>query len=122
MKTIDKNLIKRIKKLCGEIEEFADSSEPDKDTIEGEAYSILQEILSVANYNDGYFPITSVSREDLGGIGFDTAKVDDADMEHLASKMADSYCDCCYWDALKILAEESEIPKKSTLNAKNKVI
>jgi len=45
MKIIDKNLIKRMKKLCKEIEEFADSSEPDKDTIEGEAYSILQEIL-----------------------------------------------------------------------------
>jgi len=45
MKTFDKNLVKRIKKLCKEIEEFADSSEPDKDTIEGEAYSILQEVL-----------------------------------------------------------------------------
>ena len=45
MKIIDKNLIKRMKKLCKEIEEFADSSEPDKDTIEGEAYSILQEVL-----------------------------------------------------------------------------
>lgn len=36
-----------------------------------------------------YFTITSVAREDLEGIGYDTSKVDDSTMERLASKMAE---------------------------------
>ena len=58
----------------------------------------------------GYFKITSVAREDLTGIGFDTKKVDDATMRHLASKMADAYCDNGFWIDLPIIAEHLEIP------------
>ncbi len=59
------------------------------------------------------FPITSVCRQDLEGIGFNTSKVDDADMEYLANKMADAYCDMGFWEDLKIIAEERlKIPKK----------
>ena len=64
--------------------------------------------------NDSYkdFPITSVCREDLVGEGFDVSNVSDDDMTTLASKMADAYCDCCFWDALKVIAEEYlKIPK-----------
>lgn len=59
-----------------------------------------------------YFNITSVSREDLEGIGYDTSNVDDDTMEHLASKMADAYCDNGFWIDLPILADHLEIPKK----------
>jgi len=58
------------------------------------------------------FPITSICREDLEGIGFDTTQVDDATMTHLASKMADAYCDNGFWVDLPILAEALNIPKK----------
>jgi len=59
------------------------------------------------------FPITSVCRVDLESKGFDTSKVDDADMEYLASKMADAYCDNGFWEDLQIIAEENlKIPKK----------
>jgi hypothetical protein len=38
---------------------------------------------------DGYFPITSVHRDDLEGLGYDTSNVDDGTMlVELASKMA----------------------------------
>ena len=65
------------------------------------------------DYEDtGAFKITSVAREDLESIGYDTSKVDDGTMLHLASKMANAYCDNGFWIDLPILAEDLEIPKK----------
>lgn len=59
-----------------------------------------------------YFKVTSVCREDLESRGFDTSKVDDSDMETLASKLSDDYCEQMYWISLDIIAEEGlEIPK-----------
>jgi len=51
------------------------------------------------------FPITSVCREDLRRF-FSQEEIenfDDGDMEYLASKMSDAYCDCGYWDDLEII-------------------
>jgi hypothetical protein len=61
---------------------------------------------------DGYFPITSVHRTDLEGLGYDTSKVDDATMKELADKMADAYLDSAFWIDLPIIADRLEIPKK----------
>jgi hypothetical protein len=61
---------------------------------------------------DGYFPITSVHRDDLEGLGYDTSKVDDGTMQELASKMADAYLDSDFWIDLPIVADHSEIPMK----------
>lgn len=51
------------------------------------------------------FPITSVCRADMlerfTQEQIDT--LDDADMEYIASKMADAYCDQNFWEDLKIL-------------------
>jgi len=59
------------------------------------------------------FPITSVSREDLEALGFDTSNVSDDTMERLASKLADDYCEQLFWSSLEILAENHfNIPKK----------
>jgi len=57
------------------------------------------------------FAITYVCRADLEGAGFDTKKVDNATMEHLASKMADAYCDDGFWIDLPIIAEHLNIPR-----------
>ena len=57
------------------------------------------------------FNITSVCLEDLGGIGFDISNVNDGTMAHLASKMADAYCDNGFWIDLPIIAEALDIPK-----------
>jgi hypothetical protein len=62
---------------------------------------------------DGYFPITSLHRDDLEGLGYDTSNVDDGTMQELASKMADAYLDQVFWIDLPIIADELEIPKKS---------
>ena len=58
-----------------------------------------------------YFSITSVSRDDLESIGFDTKNVDDGTMSELASKMADAYCDNGFWIELEILADDLKIKK-----------
>ena len=62
---------------------------------------------------DGYFPITSVHRDDLAGVGFDVSSVDDGMMTELAGKMANAYLDQVYWIDLEIIAENLGIPKKS---------
>ena len=59
-----------------------------------------------------HFEITSVHRDDLEHAGFDASQVDDAAMEHLASKMADDYCEQLFWDHLPIIAEIVGIPRQ----------
>lgn len=58
------------------------------------------------------FVITSVSRGDLEALGYDTSEVSDEQMEYLARKMADDYCEQLFWTSLDILAECLEIPKE----------
>jgi hypothetical protein len=65
------------------------------------------------------FPITTVCREDLESIGFDTASVDDATMKELAGKLADDYCDQLFWSSLEILAENLNIPKRPSSRHRN---
>lgn len=54
-----------------------------------------------------FFEITSISRDDIKGlfeekgIKLDVSKITDDDMKHLARKMADAYCNCCFWIALE---------------------
>lgn len=61
------------------------------------------------------FNITSVSREDLEHIGFNTTKVNEATMKELASKLADDYCEQLFWNSLPIIAEHLGIPKRKLL-------
>ena len=55
---------------------------------------------------EGYFPITSVNRDDLASKGFDVRKISDGDMRELASKMADDYCEQLFWSSMEIIAED----------------
>jgi len=64
-----------------------------------------------------YFTITSVHRNDLEEIGYDTTNVDDATMRQLASKMADAYCEMCFWIDLEIIAASIGIPKKKNTSS-----
>lgn len=52
------------------------------------------------------FNITSICRDDLEGVGFNTSKVSDDTMTKLASKMADDYCEQLFWDSMKIIAQD----------------
>lgn len=56
--------------------------------------------------NSGYFPITSIHRDDLAGKGFNTGHVSDEDMKYLARKMADDYCEQLFWPSMEIIASE----------------
>lgn len=63
------------------------------------------------DYKDS-FKISSLSREDLENIGFDTSNVSDDTMERLAEKLGDDYCEQLFWTSLEIIAEDYfNIPK-----------
>ena len=51
------------------------------------------------------FPITSICREDLTGKFTEKQirQLDDDDMKHIASKMADNYCDNGFWIDMSII-------------------
>ena len=57
------------------------------------------------------FDITSLSREDIYGRGYDASKISDDQMERLADRMADCYCDNSFWIDLVILLDEMNVPK-----------
>ena len=60
----------------------------------------------------GYFPITSVHRNDLADYGFDVSGVTDEQMERLADKMGDLYVEVGgFWDQMEEIAEQMGIPK-----------
>ena len=70
--------------------------------------------------NEGFFEISSLHRDDLESIGYDTSNVDDSDMNKLASELGDDYCDLLFWDSLPIIADYLEIPKKENEESKVK--
>ena len=61
---------------------------------------------------EGFFPITSVCRDDLRARHFDADKATDEQMQELARRMADDYCEQLFWDSMEILAENIGIPKR----------
>ena len=59
---------------------------------------------------EGFFPITSVCRDDLRARHFDADKVTDEQMQELARRMANDYCEQLFWDSMEIIAEAVGIP------------
>lgn len=59
------------------------------------------------------FNITSVSRADLEEKGYDTSAITDEQMEKLASKMANEYCEQLFWTSMDIIADNLGFPKKA---------
>ena len=66
--------------------------------------------------SERFYPITWLHKDDLRQLFRDRRhgklpakirrKIDalsDADMEYLASKLANALCDCCYWEALEAI-------------------
>jgi len=56
------------------------------------------------------FPVTYLSKDDIihafhnnPEVKIIATNLDDADMKHLASKLADEYCDQLYWESLKTI-------------------
>jgi len=71
----------------------------------------------VIEHHEGYFEISSLHRDDLESIGYDTSQVDDSDMKTLASKLCDDYCNQLFWSSLHIRADSLEIPKKKNVES-----
>jgi hypothetical protein len=69
-------------------------------------------VIEEKTYNDGYFEISSLHRDDLEATGYDTAGVDDASMNKLASKLGDDYCEQLFWSSLSIIAGDLNIPER----------
>lgn len=76
--------------------------------------------MSKENPNTKMYPITSVCKEDikqafkdvendelrLAFIDKRIEKMEDYQMEYLAKKMADDYCNQMFWDSLRIIFED----------------
>lgn len=74
-----------------------------------------EEVDFLKRLSEGYFPITSVHRDDLQAKGFDVDKITDAQMEELADKMGDDYCEQLFWDSMEIIADSMGLPRKEIL-------
>ena len=72
-----------------------------------------QQAVDALNFDEGFFKITSVHRDDLENLGYDTSNVSDQTMERLADKMANDYCTQLFHESLDIIAGDYfQIPKR----------
>lgn len=69
------------------------------------------EFVLVPQISEGYFEITSLSRDDFEGRGYDTSKLSDTDMKYIAGKMADSYVENQFWIDIDYFADYYDLPK-----------
>ncbi len=71
-----------------------------------------RELLRSLTAEQQFFPISSVSRDDLLSEGFDISGVSDNDMERLASEIGERCTSEMFWNALNDVAdEELNIPR-----------
>ena len=74
----------------------------------------MQDYRAIAR-KEGFYIITLVSREDLLSQGFTPKQVKsftEEDMIRLAEKMANAYCENCFWTDLNIIAIDMLEDKK----------
>lgn len=55
--------------------------------------------------------ITSISPEDLSGMGFNTSLITQNQLDHLASKMSDNYVEHYFWHDLECTADMMNLPR-----------
>lgn len=60
--------------------------------------------------NKECFNISCLSREDLIEKGFDAKKITDKQMQRIADKLGDDYCEQLFWSSLKTIAEYEDCP------------
>jgi hypothetical protein len=60
----------------------------------------------------GYYSIASVHIDDLKHAGFDVSNVTECDMLNLANILGDDYLENSFWDSMKIIAAQMNIPKQ----------
>lgn len=62
-------------------------------------------------YNDSEI-LGYVSKADLEGLGFDCRNIDEGDLQSIAEDVMGSFTDCLYWESLRTIAEDMNIPEK----------
>ena len=75
--------------------------------------------LWILNSRKEFFDITSVSRDDLESVGFDTNSITDEQMIRLSDKMADDYCEQLFWESMETIADILEFPRKEEFECKD---
>ena len=68
--------------------------------------------------NEGYYPISHLHIDDLKQAGFNTKKVSKNDLNTLADKMNDDFCDWMYWDSLNAIGHNMGIQKSRKIKRK----
>ena len=100
----------------GEAERY--TSELFAELINDEDFCDITYWVRVIDDNEGFFEISSLHRDDLESIGYDTSNVDDSAMKTLASKLGSDYCEQLFWSSLPIFADSLEIPRKENEESK----
>ncbi|GHT55439.1 hypothetical protein FACS189451_10580 [Bacteroidia bacterium] len=95
---------------AGEVERY--TVEGFVESINNEDFCDLTNWVRVIDEDEGFFEISSLHRDDLESIGYDTSGVDDSDMKTLASKLGDDYCDQLFWNSLAVIAGSLGIPRR----------
>lgn len=79
--------------------------------IEGEDVEALETEIESLKRELNSFVVTSVHKDDLHNVGLIAKEVSSENMERLASKLSDDYCEQLFHTSLKIIAEDGfEIP------------
>ena len=86
------------------------------ETVNDDDFCDLINWVRVIDEDEGYFEISSLHRDDLESIGYDTSQVDDSVMKTLASKLGSDYSGQLFWGSLPIIADHLGIPKTKKQN------
>lgn len=71
-----------------------------------EARQELEKLRNELRNNEGFFPITSIHREDIvEKFGEEARNIDDGQMYYIAKKMGDDYTNQLFWDSMEIIVE-----------------
>lgn len=106
-----------ILKIYGEDKEYGnDVPFNPEDVFAGHLSSIIDYIPATGDVEDvtcqqESFPITHISRDDVASKGYDTSNTSDEDMNELARKMGNAYCEDGYWEDMAIIADYLNIPR-----------
>ena len=106
-----------ILKIYGEDKEYGnDVPLNPEDVFAGHLSSIIDYIPATGDVEDvtcqqESFPITHISRDDVASKGYDTSNTSDEDMNELARKMGNAYCEDGYWEDMAIIADYLNIPR-----------
>ena len=70
------------------------------------AIVVNDDMVFVPQKYDNHFNAVVVSREDFEEMGYDTHKISDDKMAHIASKIGDRLVEDNYWELIKMFGDE----------------